>query len=61
MSAHRLKRLPAPLTSRPSKTRKLFAMLACRSSIMVGKVLNPAQMTKVSSSIPYAIMQCLYR
>jgi DNA mismatch repair protein PMS2 len=32
---------------RPSKVRKMFAMRACRSSIMVGKTLTPKQMEKV--------------
>ncbi|KAK2758222.1 hypothetical protein FQN54_004066 [Arachnomyces sp. PD_36] len=32
---------------RPSKVRKMFAMRACRSSIMVGKTLTSAQMEKV--------------
>ncbi|KAK2630608.1 hypothetical protein QTJ16_001428 [Diplocarpon rosae] len=32
---------------RPSKVRKMFAMRACRSSIMIGKTLTPKQMGKV--------------
>lgn len=32
---------------RPSKVRKMLAMRACRSSIMVGKTLNNTQMQKV--------------
>jgi DNA mismatch repair protein PMS2 len=32
---------------RPSKVRKMFAMRACRSSIMVGKTLTHKQMVKV--------------
>lgn len=32
---------------RPSKVRKMFAMRACRSSIMVGKALSHRQMEKV--------------
>ncbi|KAB8076611.1 hypothetical protein BDV29DRAFT_169715 [Aspergillus leporis] len=32
---------------RPSKVRKMFAMRACRSSIMIGKNLSQKQMTKV--------------
>jgi DNA mismatch repair protein PMS2 len=32
---------------RPSKVRKMFAMRACRSSIMVGKTLTQKQMQKV--------------
>ena len=32
---------------RPSKVRKLFAMRACRSSIMIGKTLTHAQMRKL--------------
>ncbi|KAK9895469.1 DNA mismatch repair protein MutL [Cystobasidium minutum MCA 4210] len=32
---------------RPTKTRRLFAMLACRSSVMVGKVLNASQMSTI--------------
>lgn len=36
---------------RPSKVRKMLAMRACRSSIMVGKNLTKAQMTKVVSNL----------
>jgi DNA mismatch repair protein PMS2 len=32
---------------RPSKVRKMFAMRACRSSIMIGKTLSKKQMQKV--------------
>jgi len=32
---------------RPSKVRKMFAMRACRSSIMIGKTLTKGQMGKV--------------
>ncbi|KAE8355275.1 serine incorporator-domain-containing protein [Aspergillus coremiiformis] len=32
---------------RPSKVRKMFAMRACRSSIMIGKNLSQKQMTRV--------------
>jgi DNA mismatch repair protein PMS2 len=32
---------------RPSKVRKMFAMRACRSSIMIGRTLTHAQMAKV--------------
>lgn len=32
---------------RPSKVRKMFAMRACRSSIMIGKTLTPRQMQRV--------------
>ncbi|KAK3955095.1 hypothetical protein QBC32DRAFT_381188 [Pseudoneurospora amorphoporcata] len=32
---------------RPSKVRKMFAMRACRSSIMIGRALSKAQMEKV--------------
>jgi len=32
---------------RPSKVRKMFAMRACRSSIMIGKALTHGQMAKV--------------
>ncbi|KAI9843652.1 MAG: hypothetical protein M1838_002527 [Thelocarpon superellum] len=32
---------------RPSKTRRLFAMRACRSSIMIGRTLTPRQMEQV--------------
>ncbi|EXJ63897.1 DNA mismatch repair protein PMS2 [Cladophialophora yegresii CBS 114405] len=32
---------------RPSKVRKMFAMRACRSSIMIGKTLSTKQMQKV--------------
>lgn len=34
-------------TPRPSKVRKMFAMRACRSSIMIGKTLTQRQMEKV--------------
>lgn len=34
---------------RPSKVRKMFAMRACRSSIMIGKTLSKKQMEKVVS------------
>ena len=32
---------------RPSKVRKMFAMRACRSSIMIGKTLTERQMERV--------------
>lgn len=32
---------------RPSKVRKMFAMRACRSSVMIGKTLNKSQMSKL--------------
>ena len=35
------------LIPRPSRTRKMFAMRACRSSIMIGRALSVAQMQKV--------------
>lgn len=34
-------------TPRPSAIRKMFAMRACRSSIMIGKTLSKSQMAKV--------------
>ncbi|KAI9672516.1 MAG: hypothetical protein M1817_003282 [Caeruleum heppii] len=34
---------------RPSKTRRLLASRACRSSIMIGRVLTPAQMARVTA------------
>lgn len=37
----------ATTVPRPSKVRKMFAMRACRSSIMVGKALTHRQMEKV--------------
>jgi DNA mismatch repair protein PMS2 len=37
---------PRPVP-RPSKVRKMFAMRACRSSIMIGKTLTQKQMRKV--------------
>lgn len=37
----------ATTVPRPSKVRKMFAMRACRSSIMVGKALSHRQMEKV--------------
>ena len=36
---------------RPSRTRKLFAMRACRSSIMIGKVLTKPMMTRLVSKM----------
>jgi DNA mismatch repair protein PMS2 len=36
-----------PDVPRPSKVRRMFAMRACRSSIMVGKTLTAKQMQKV--------------
>jgi DNA mismatch repair protein PMS2 len=35
-----------PYVPRPSKVRKMFAMRACRSSIMIGKTLTVKQMEK---------------
>jgi DNA mismatch repair protein PMS2 len=37
----------ATTVPRPSKVRKMFAMRACRSSIMIGKALSQKQMQKV--------------
>ncbi|KAB8240127.1 MutL C terminal dimerization domain-containing protein [Aspergillus flavus] len=48
-----LSEMPASSTAgpmyvpRPSKVRKMFAMRACRSSIMIGKNLSQKQMTRV--------------
>ncbi|KAN0104715.1 hypothetical protein V8E51_010460 [Hyaloscypha variabilis] len=39
--------LPPGTVPRPSKVRKMFAMRACRSSIMIGKTLTHKQMGKV--------------
>ncbi|OQV02718.1 hypothetical protein CLAIMM_07863 [Cladophialophora immunda] len=36
---------------RPSKVRKMFAMRACRSSIMIGKTLSKRQMKKVVANM----------
>lgn len=36
-----------PSITRPSKVRRMFAMRACRSSIMVGKPLSTAQMERL--------------
>ena len=36
---------------RPSRVRKMFAMRACRSSIMIGKTLNPKQMKNVVTNM----------
>ncbi|KAH0843520.1 hypothetical protein AYO21_07202 [Fonsecaea monophora] len=36
---------------RPSKVRKMFAMRACRSSIMIGKTLSKRQMQKVVANM----------
>ncbi|KIW96256.1 uncharacterized protein Z519_03324 [Cladophialophora bantiana CBS 173.52] len=36
---------------RPSKVRKMFAMRACRSSIMIGKTLSTRQMEKVVANM----------
>lgn len=38
---------PAGSVPRPSRVRKMFAMRACRSSIMIGKTLTQQQMGKV--------------
>ena len=38
---------PAGSVPRPSKVRKMFAMRACRSSIMIGRTLTHQQMDKV--------------
>jgi DNA mismatch repair protein PMS2 len=38
---------PSGSVPRPSKVRKMFAMRACRSSIMIGKTLTQQQMGKV--------------
>jgi DNA mismatch repair protein PMS2 len=38
---------PPGTVPRPSKVRKMFAMRACRSSIMIGKTLTHKQMGKV--------------
>lgn len=38
---------PPGAVPRPSKVRKMFAMRACRSSIMIGKTLTHTQMGKV--------------
>jgi DNA mismatch repair protein PMS2 len=38
---------PAGSVPRPSKVRKMFAMRACRSSIMIGRTLTHNQMCKV--------------
>ena len=37
----------ATTVPRPSKVRKMFAMRACRSSIMIGRALSHKQMEKV--------------
>lgn len=38
---------PAGSVPRPSRVRKMFAMRACRSSIMIGRTLTQSQMGKV--------------
>jgi DNA mismatch repair protein PMS2 len=38
---------PAGSVPRPSKVRKMFAMRACRSSIMIGRTLTHSQMGRV--------------
>ncbi|KIY00361.1 uncharacterized protein Z520_04046 [Fonsecaea multimorphosa CBS 102226] len=40
-----------PDIPRPSKVRKMFAMRACRSSIMIGKTLSKRQMEKVVANM----------
>ncbi|OAX82080.1 hypothetical protein ACJ72_03566 [Emergomyces africanus] len=40
-------RLSSKYIPRPSKVRKMFAMRACRSSIMIGKTLTTKQMNRV--------------
>lgn len=37
----------ATTVPRPGKVRRMFAMRACRSSIMIGKALNEAKMREV--------------
>ncbi|KAA1473278.1 DNA mismatch repair protein MutL [Dentipellis sp. KUC8613] len=44
---HLMQDLPAGTMVRCSKARVMFAMRACRKSIMVGDALQPKQMTKV--------------
>jgi DNA mismatch repair ATPase MutL len=38
-------------TIRPSRARAMFAMRACRMSVMIGKALNTSRMSSVSPSI----------
>ena len=38
---------PDSVVPRPSRVRKMFAMRACRSSVMIGKTLNKRQMQKI--------------
>lgn len=40
-------RMMQSTTPRPSKVRRMFAMRACRSSVMVGKALSRAQMERL--------------
>jgi DNA mismatch repair protein PMS2 len=42
---------PDKMTVRCSKTRAMFAMRACRSSIMIGKALNEKMMTRVVKNL----------
>jgi DNA mismatch repair protein PMS2 len=42
---------PTGTVPRPSRVRKMFAMRACRSSIMIGKTLTQQQMGKVVSHL----------
>ena len=50
-----LREAPPGRMVRCSKARAMFASRACRSSVMVGDTLSPAQMASVSpSSAPFA-------
>ena len=48
---HLMQDQPAGRMVRTSKARAMFAMRACRKSVMVGKALTSAQMTTVSITV----------
>jgi DNA mismatch repair protein PMS2 len=47
--------------ARPSRVRKMFAMRACRSSVMIGTALNKEQMSKVRRSELRLAAVCQWR
>jgi DNA mismatch repair protein PMS2 len=44
---------PAGQMVRCSKARSMFAMRACRKSVMIGKALTKGQMVQVSCTVYY--------
>lgn len=56
---HLMQDQPAGRMVRTSKARAMFAMRACRKSVMVGKALTVAQMNTVSRTFrPYIGVSC---